>query len=87
MPFLQRDFQRGLPHRLDVQKQLIICRSDTSWVTSCGGIIMLETIAIVLIVLWVLGLISSFSMGGLINVLLVVAAMLLLTRVSQERQI
>lgn len=48
---------------------------------------MLETIAIVLIVLWVLGLISSFSMGGLINVLLVVAAMLLLTRVSQERQI
>ena len=42
---------------------------------------MLETIAIILIVLWLLGLVSSYTMGGFIHILLVVAIIVILMRV------
>ena len=42
---------------------------------------MLNTIAIILIVLWLLGLVSSYTMGGFIHALLVIAIILLLVRV------
>lgn len=42
---------------------------------------MLETIAIVLVVLWLLGLVSSYTMGGFIHVLLVLALISILVRV------
>ncbi len=48
---------------------------------------MLETIAIILLILWGLGLISSYSMGGLIHVLLLFAVVVLLIRVFQGRRI
>ncbi|MEX2515680.1 MAG: lmo0937 family membrane protein [Gammaproteobacteria bacterium] len=48
---------------------------------------MLETIAIVLVILWALGLISSYSMGGLIHVLLLIAVVVLLVRVFQGKRI
>jgi hypothetical protein len=41
---------------------------------------MLETIAIILIILWVLGLVSSYTLGGFIHILLVVAIVMLLVR-------
>jgi hypothetical protein len=44
---------------------------------------MLYTIAIVLIVLWLLGLVSSYTMGGLIHVLLVIAIVVVLLNVVQ----
>jgi hypothetical protein len=47
---------------------------------------MLETIAVVLIVLWLLGLVSSYTMGGLIHVLLVIAVVVILIRVIQGRR-
>lgn len=46
---------------------------------------MLETIAVILIVLWLLGLVSSYTMGGLIHVLLVIAIVVILLRVMQGR--
>lgn len=46
---------------------------------------MLYTIAIVLIILWALGLVSSFTMGGLIHVLLVIAVVVVLLRVISGR--
>jgi len=46
---------------------------------------MLETIAIILIVLWVLGLVSSYTMGGLIHILLVIALVVLLFRLLRGR--
>ena len=46
---------------------------------------MLETIAIILIVLWILGLVSSYTMGGLIHILLVVALVALLFRLLRGR--
>ena len=48
---------------------------------------MLETIAIILIILWVLGLVSSYTMGGLIHVLLVEAVVVILLRVIQGRRL
>jgi hypothetical protein len=48
---------------------------------------VLETIAIILLILWVLGLVSSYSMGGLIHILLVVAIIMILVRVIQGRRI
>ena len=48
---------------------------------------MLETIAVILLVLWVLGLVSSYSMGGLIHILLVVALIMILVRVVQGRRL
>ena len=48
---------------------------------------MLMTIAIILIVLWALGLVTSTTMGGLIHVLLVVAIIVVLVKVIQGRRI
>ena len=47
---------------------------------------MLETIAIILIILWLLGLVSSYTMGGFIHVLLVIAVVVILIRVLQGRR-
>lgn len=46
---------------------------------------MLETIVIVLLVLWLLGIVSSYTMGGLIHLLLVVALVVIAIRVLQGR--
>jgi hypothetical protein len=48
---------------------------------------MLETIAILLLVLWGVGLVSSYTMGGLIHLLLVVAIVVILLRVIQGRRV
>ena len=47
---------------------------------------MLWTIAMVLLVLWALGLVSSYTMGGFIHLLLVVAVLVVLVRVIQGRR-
>ena len=47
---------------------------------------MLETIAVILIVLWILGLVSSYTMGGLVHILLVIAVVVILIRVLQGRR-
>jgi hypothetical protein len=46
---------------------------------------MLETLAVILIVLWLLGLVTSHTMGGLIHALLVIAVIVILVRVIQGR--
>ncbi|XXJ20327.1 lmo0937 family membrane protein [Desulfovibrio caledoniensis] len=47
---------------------------------------MLEIIAIVLLVLWALGLISSYTIGGFIHILLVVAVIMILIRLVRGRR-
>ncbi len=42
--------------------------------------IMLESIAIILVILWLLGVVTSFTLGGLIHVLLVIAVIAILLR-------
>ena len=46
---------------------------------------MLETIAIILVVLWILGLVTSYTMGGFIHALLVIAVVVILVRFIQGR--
>jgi len=46
---------------------------------------MLYTIAVVLIVLWLLGLVSSYTLGGFIHILLVVAVVMILIRLLSGR--
>ena len=48
---------------------------------------MLETLAIVLVVLWLLGMVSTYTMGGFIHVLLVIAVVMFLFRVIQGRRL
>jgi hypothetical protein len=48
---------------------------------------MLWTIAVVMLVLWALGLVSSYTMGGFIHVLLVIAIVVILVRVIQGRKL
>jgi hypothetical protein len=48
---------------------------------------MLQTIAIVLLVLWAVGLVSAYTMGGFIHILLVAAIIMILLRVVQGRRI
>jgi hypothetical protein len=49
--------------------------------------IMLQIIAAILIILWILGLVSSYTIGGFIHVLLVIAIILVLIRIIQGRKI
>ena len=48
---------------------------------------MLETIAILLIALWLLGFVSSYTLGGFIHVLLVIAVVVILIRVIKGRSL
>ena len=48
---------------------------------------MLETIAVVLFVLWGVGLVTSYTMGGFIHILLVLAIVVVLIRVIQGRKV
>ena len=48
---------------------------------------MLETIAVVLVLLWLLGFATSYTLGGLIHILLVIAVVVILLRVIQGRRL
>ena len=47
---------------------------------------MLYTIAVILVVFWLLGIVSSYTMGGLIHILLVIAIVVVLVRVISGRK-
>jgi hypothetical protein len=48
---------------------------------------MLWTILVILVVLWLLGMVSSYTMGGFIHILLVVAAVILIVRLVSGRRL
>lgn len=48
---------------------------------------MLETIAVILVVLWLLGFVTSYTMGGFIHVLLVIAVVVILVRLIRGRRL
>lgn len=48
---------------------------------------MLMTIAVILVILWLLGFITSYTMGGFIHILLVIAVVMFLIRVIQGRRL
>lgn len=58
-----------------------------SVVTTNREVIMLWTICVILIVLWLLGMVTSYTMGGLIHILLVIAVIMFLVRIIQGRRV
>ncbi len=48
---------------------------------------MLETLAILLVILWILGLVSSYTLGGFIHILLVIAIIVIVIRIIQGRSV
>lgn len=48
---------------------------------------MIYTIAVILIALWLLGLVTSYTMGGFIHILLVIAIIVVLVRLIQGRKV
>lgn len=48
---------------------------------------MLWTICVILIVMWLLGMVTAYTMGGLIHILLVIAIIVVLVRVIQGRKV
>ncbi|MFA6472380.1 MAG: lmo0937 family membrane protein [Candidatus Latescibacterota bacterium] len=48
---------------------------------------MLYTIAVIMIILWLLGLVTSYTMGGFIHILLVIAIVVVLLRVIEGRKV
>ena len=51
------------------------------------GFVMIWTIAVILLVLWLLGMVSSYTLGGFIHILLVVAVISVLVRLIQGRRV
>lgn len=54
---------------------------------SYGEAQMLETLAILLVILWIFGLVSSYTLGGFIHILLVIAIIVIVLRIIQGRRI
>ena len=48
---------------------------------------MLETIAVILLILWLAGLLTSYTLGGFIHILLVIAVVVVLVRVIKGRKV
>ena len=48
---------------------------------------MLQTLVIILVLLWLLGMVSSYTLGGLLHILLVVALVLLVVRLASGRKV
>jgi len=48
---------------------------------------MLETIIVILVVLWLLGMVTSYTMGGLIHILLVIAIIVVLFRIIKGQKV
>ena len=62
-------------------------RGGTSGPRDRERIVMLETIAVILLVLWLLGLVSGYTVGGFVHVLLVLAIIVALIRIVQGRRV
>jgi hypothetical protein len=62
-------------------------RAGQSATLTAEGKTMLQTVAIVLVVMWLLGMVTAYTMGGFIHLLLVLAVITVLLRVIQGRSI
>jgi hypothetical protein len=60
--------------------------TGTGYSITNGGDLMLWTIFVILLVLWMLGLVSSYTLGGFIHILLVVAVVVLLIQLITGRR-
>jgi len=71
-----------LQHSLSIESPDRVCRSLLG-----EGLDVLETIAIILIILWLLGMVSGYTLGNFIWILLVIAVVLFLVRLVSGRRV
>lgn len=67
--------------------QMAILPINSNLRNDVKGISMLYTIAVVLLVLWVFGLVTAYTMGGFIHILLVVAIIVILLRIIRGNRL
>jgi hypothetical protein len=79
------DLLRKNPRAMPYEPSHTLRRMDASLIRK--GPDMLWTICAILIILWLLGLVSGYTMGGVIHVLLVIAIIAVLIRVIQGRRL
>jgi hypothetical protein len=70
---------------LQVDKRKMLAAREAQ-LTQPKGTNMLWTIFVILLVLWLLGLVSSYTMGGFIHILLVIAVVILIINLIQGRR-
>jgi hypothetical protein len=70
-----------------VAHTLLCWRNRTPRLSRCRGDHVLETIAVILVILWLLGLVSGYTLGNFIYVLLVIAIVLILVRLISGRTV
>jgi len=71
---------------LSVEKILSSSQFGMPILLTSGSVTMLYTIAVILLILWLLGLVTSYTLGGFIHILLVVAIVVILLRVISGRK-
>ena len=71
---------------LSVQNCLSSSQFGLPTLLTSGSVTMLYTIAVILLILWLLGLVTSYTLGGFIHILLVVAIVVILLRVISGRK-
>src|ERR1035437_3557087 len=81
--------RRGRLRRKRVQARRILCRVESHGCCSrqARRKNMLWTIFVILLVLWLLGMVTSYTMGGFIHILLVIAIVVVIIRVIQGRRV
>jgi Flp pilus assembly protein TadB len=80
---VNRDFTRYLPQ--STPPTLLGVADPAERHASGNGVPMLWTIAVLLLILWLLGMVSSYTLGGFIHILLVLAIVAVLIRLIQGR--
>jgi hypothetical protein len=76
-----------IPKAVGKDQHEVICREETSTESRWEVKKMLWTIAVILFVLWALGLVSAYTLGGYIHVLLIIALVMVLFNVLQGRRV
>jgi len=90
VPLGQRLFQTAhLTQKVSATAGTVLNGTDAPAVDRYAGeeVTMLQILAVILVILWLLGTVSSYTMGGFIHVLLVVAIVMFLFRFIQGRRI
>ena len=86
------EWNEWLPLEMDATDRAFICEGPRSTLNSSKRIDeeeyknMLWTVCVVLFVLWALGMVSSYTMGGLVHLLLVVALVIIVVNLIQGRR-
>ena len=63
------------------------CKCDASRTQNAKEVLMLLTIAVILGIMWMMGMATSYTMGGLLHILLILAIIVVLFRIIQGRRV